>query len=43
MRKKKQSFMSYTTAKHQKHSKWRVTDIQKKPVDFLPGTARAST
>ena len=42
MRKKNHSFTSYTAAKHQKHCKWKVTDIQEKPVDFLCGIALAS-
>ena len=32
---KKHPFASYPTAKHPKHSKFAITDIQEKPVNFF--------
>ena len=40
---KKHPFASYPAAKHPKHSKFTVTDIREKPVNFLHCSTRAST
>ena len=39
----KHPFTSYPAEKHQKHSKFAITEMQHKPVDFFYCTARAST
>ena len=40
---KKHPFTCCPTAKHRKHSKFAITDMRQKPVDFVYCTARAST
>ena len=40
---KKKPFKSYPAAKHPKHNKLAVTDIQEKPVNISNDTARALT
>ena len=40
---KKHPFTSYPAAKHTKHSKFAITDMRRKPVDFSYCTARVST
>ena len=41
--KKKYPFASYPAAKHTKHSKFAITDIREKPVNFCYCSTRAST
>ena len=40
---KKHPFASYPAAKHPKHSKFAITDMRQKPVNFFYCTARVST
>ena len=40
---KKHTFTGYPAAKHPKHSKFTITDIREKPVDFFRCMTRAST
>ena len=41
--KKKHPFSSYPAAKHPRHSKFAITDMRQKPVNFSINTAQAST
>ena len=40
---KKHPFTGYPAAKHSKHSKFAITDIREKPVNFFYCSTRAST
>ena len=40
---KKHPFTGFPAAKHPKHSKFAITDIREKPVDFFHCSTRAST